>query len=209
ADLADRAGVDLVAARLAAPVRPVGLLVNNAGFATNTTFVDDNLADQERALDVMVRAVMVLSYAAATAMRARGRGAICNVGSVAGLMATSTYSAHKAWVQTFTEALATELEGTGVTVTCLRPGLTRTEFHDRTDIDVHAYPDIAWLDPGSVVACALSDVRRGAVLSTPSVRYQTAAGILQVLPRTAVRGITRLRDAIINPADEHDDEAAS
>lgn len=202
ADLADRADVDRVAARLSADENPVGLLVNNAGFSPGESFVDADLAEQERALDVMVRAVMVLSHAAAAAMRSRGRGAICNVGSVAGLMTTSTYSAHKAWVQTFTEALATELTGTGVTATCLRPGLTRTEFHDRAGIDVHAFPEVAWLDAESVVARALADVRRGAVLSTPSLRYQTAASILQLLPRTAVRAMNRARAAVLHPADE-------
>ncbi|MCL2467125.1 MAG: SDR family oxidoreductase [Micrococcales bacterium] len=207
ADLSDRGDVDRVAARLAAAERPVGLLINNAGYAPALPFVDDDLASQEQALDVMVRVVMVLSHAAATAMRARGRGAILNVGSVAGLMATSAYSAHKAWVQTFTEALAVELDGTGVTATCLRPGLTRTEFHDRAGVDVHAYPEIAWLDTESVVACALSDVRRGTVLSTPSLRYQTAATALKLLPRAAVRSLTHLRDAIVNPPDEHPDES--
>ncbi len=202
ADLADRGDLDRVAARLAADEDPVGLLVNNAGFSPGEAFVDADLAGQERALDVMVRAVMVLSHAAAAAMRSRGRGAILNVGSVAGLMATSTYSAHKAWVQVFTEALATELCETGVTATCLRPGLTRTEFHDRAGMDVLAYPDAAWLDAESVVAAALADVRRGAVLSTPSLRYQTAASVLRLLPRSAVRAMNRARAAILDPADE-------
>ncbi|MCL2089907.1 MAG: SDR family NAD(P)-dependent oxidoreductase [Micrococcales bacterium] len=205
ADLADRADVDRVAARLATDEDPVGLLVNNAGFSTGETFVDADLAEQERGLDVMVRTVMVLSHAAARAMRSRGRGAILNVGSVAGLMATSTYSAHKAWVQTFTEALATELAGTGVTATCLRPGLTRTEFHDRAGMDIHAFPDLAWLDAESVVASALADVRRGAVLSTPSLRYQTAAEVLRLLPRAAVRAMTQARAAVLDPADERAD----
>ncbi|MCL2455558.1 MAG: SDR family NAD(P)-dependent oxidoreductase [Micrococcales bacterium] len=204
ADLADRADLDRVAARLAATERPVGLLVNNAGFGPAEPFVDDDVAAQERALDVMVRAVMVLSHSAATAMRSRGRGAILNVGSVAGLMAASTYSAHKAWVQVFTEVLATELAGTGVTATCLRPGLTRTEFHDRAGMDVHAYPQAAWLSSEEVVSRALADVRRGAVLSTPSLRYQTAAGALQVAPRALVRAMNGARRAILDPADEHD-----
>ena len=204
ADLADRAAVDRVAARLASDEHPVGLLVNNAGFAPGEPFVDDDLAGQERALDVMVRAVMVLSHAAAAAMRPRGRGAILNVGSVAGLMTSSIYCAHKAWVQTFTEVLATELAGTGVTATCLRPGLTRTEFHGRAGMDVHAYPEVAWLDAESVVSAALADVRRGAVLSTPSLRYQTAASLLRLLPRAAVRTMTRARTAVLDPADERE-----
>jgi len=204
ADLADRTGLDQVAARLTATQHPVGLLVNNAGFGSGEPFVDDDLATQERALDVMVRAVMVLSHAAARSMRSRGRGAILNVGSVAGLMTTSTYSAHKAWVQVFTEGLAVELTGTGVTATCLRPGLTRTEFHDRAGMDVHALPQMVWLTAEDVVSRALADVRRGAVLSTPSLRYQTAVGALRLAPRTLVRAMTRTRRAVLDPADERE-----
>lgn len=202
ADLAERAGLDEVSARLSAEERPVGLLVNNAGFAPGEPFVDDDLADQERALDVMVRAVLVLSHAAARAMTERGRGAILNVGSVAGLMASGTYSAHKAWVQVFTESLAAELAGTGVTATVLRPGLTHTEFHQRAGMDVHAYPDLAWLNAEDVVSRALADVRRGAVISTPSLRYQLAAGALRLTPRSAVRALTKARSAVLDPADE-------
>jgi len=202
ADLADRSQVDLVAARLADDTRPVGLLVNNAGFGLGEPFVGGDLATQERALDVMVRAVMVLSHAAADAMTARGRGAILNVGSIAALMATSTYSAHKAWVRTFTEGLAVELAGTGVTATVLCPGLTHTEFHERSGQDVHAYPGVAWLDAEDVVARALADVRRGAVISTPSLRYRLASGALRLAPRSTVRALSGLREAIVAPPDE-------
>jgi hypothetical protein len=203
ADLADRADLDRVVARLVAEERPVGLLVNNAGFAPAEPFLDDDIAEQERALDVMVRAVLVLSQAAARAMSERGRGAILNVGSVAGLMASGTYSAHKAWVQVFTEGLAAELAGSGVTATVLRPGLTHTEFHERAGMDVHAYPEVAWLNAEDVVSHALADVRRGVVISTPSLRYQLAAGALRLSPRAAVRALTKARSAVLDPADEH------
>ena len=62
-----------------------------------------------------------------------------------------------------------------MTATALCPGFVRTEFHERGDIDVSAYPDIAFLNPESVVSAALSDVRRGVVISTPSARYRTVA----------------------------------
>ena len=56
-----------------------------------------------------------------------------------------------------------------------------------------ALPDIAWLDADAVVAIALADVRRGAVLSTPSLRYQAAAGVARVLPRFAIRALGNYR----------------
>jgi short-subunit dehydrogenase len=132
---------------------------------------------------------MVLSQAAAQQMIERGRGAILNVSSVAALTASGTYSAHKAWVRSFTEGLAVELNGTGVTATALCPGFVHTEFHERAGIDYSGFPEIAWLNADQVVATALQDVRRGAVISTPSLRYQLASGLLRTLPRAAVRAL--------------------
>ena len=109
--------------------RPVDLLVNNAGFGLRRAFLDNDLATEEAGLDVMVRAVMLTCHAAGRAMRERGEGAIVNVSSVASFIANGTYSAEKAFVTVFSEALASELAGTGVTVTALCPGFTRTEFH--------------------------------------------------------------------------------
>lgn len=189
ADLTDHAGVARVADRLRADERPVGLLVNNAGLGLNQPFVTGDVAAEERALELMVRTVMVLSHAAAGAMTQRGRGAILNVGSVAALTATGTYAAHKAWVRVFTEALARELKGTGVTATVVSPGFTHTEFHERGRIDTAHYPAAAWLDAEDVVAAALADVRRGVVLSTPSLRYKALSALLRVAPRSAVRAL--------------------
>lgn len=189
ADLSVRSEVERVAERLRSKERPVGLLVNNAGYAVQSRFLKSNIADQEESLAVMVNTVLVLSHAAANQMIARGRGAILNVSSVAALTASGTYSAHKAWVRTFTEGLAVELKGTGVTATALCPGFVHTEFHERAGIDYTGFPEGAWLNADQVVTTALADVRRGAVISTPSLRYQVASGLLRTLPRSAVRAL--------------------
>jgi short-subunit dehydrogenase len=206
ADLSVRADVDRVAARLRQTERPVGLLVNNAGHGVGR-FVGGDLAAHETALDVMVRTVMVLTHAATEQMVARGRGAILNVSSVAALTASGAYSAHKAWVRTFTEALAVELKGTGVTATALCPGLVHTEFHDRAGLDYTAFPEVAWLNAEQVVAAALADVRRGAVISTPSLRYALAAEVARLLPRAAVRAVSaegRLRSVAVDASERAD-----
>jgi uncharacterized protein len=198
ADLSDRAGVEKVAERLRDTERPVGLLVNNAGYGLSQRFVGGDLAVHEQAFDVMVRAVMVLTHAAVGQMVERGRGAVLNVSSVAALTTMGAYAAHKAWVRTFTEALAVELRGTGVTATALCPGLVHTEFHERAGLSRDGFPEVAWLDAESVVAAALADVRRGAVISTPSLRYSLVSGVARVLPRAAVRALSgdrRLRAA--------------
>ena len=173
------------------PHAPIGLLINNAGFSSGQTLLDGNLDDELDQLDVMVRAVLVLSRAAAKQMVKRGRGAICNVGSIAALTAGGTYAAAKSWVRTFTEALSVELAGTGVTATVVAPGLTRTEFHDRAELDMSAMPEFAWLEPSQVVDEALADVRRGTVHSIPSKRYKVAAAGLRMAPRSAVRAMGR------------------
>lgn len=192
ADLSDRDDVARVAARIDADDAPVGLLVNNAGFGLGKRFRESELEEQDRALEVMVRAVMALSHAAARAMVRRGRGAILNVSSMAALFAYGSYSAHKAWVETFTEALANDLTGTGVTATCVRPGLVRTEFQQRAGMELRA-PDWAWLEPEAVVSTALAAVRRGQVIVTPSARYIAALSAVKLLPRSLVRRTSRAR----------------
>jgi short-subunit dehydrogenase len=191
ADLANPADLERVAERVRADGtdrrRPVGLLVNNAGFGIHQPFVGGDLDRELAAVDVMVKAVLVLSHAAVEQMTARGRGAILNVASIAALTTGGTYSAAKAWVRTFTEGLAAELAGTGVTATALCPGLTHTEFHQRAGMDTGEFPQVAWLHADRVVRVALADVRRGAVISTPSLRYRMVAGALRVMPRGWVR----------------------
>ncbi|MEE6281851.1 SDR family NAD(P)-dependent oxidoreductase [Georgenia sp. MJ170] len=190
ADLSVPDDVARIADRLTDPRRPVGLLVNNAGFGLGQRFVGGELATEEDALAVMVRAVMVLSHAATGAMVARGRGAVLNVSSVAALTTMGSYAAHKAWVRVFTEGLATELRGTGVTATALCPGLVRTEFHARARMRSEVWPDWVWLDAGGVAAAALRAVRRGDVLCTPSLRYAAGAALLRLAPRSMVRVMT-------------------
>ncbi len=209
ADLGDRAQLDPLVERLQHPIRPVGLLVNNAGFAVAQPFVGGDLAREENALDVMVRAVMVLSHAAAGAMVSRGRGAILNVASTAALIASGTYSAHKAWVRTFTEGLSVELKGTSVTATALCPGFVHTEFHQRGGVDTSMWPGVTFLNPEDVVAEALAAVRRGAVISTPSLRYKVVAGTARVAPRWAIRAFGRYRREVEAAHDEHSSGRAS
>ncbi len=192
ADLSTPEGTATVAMRLGNPDHPVDLLVNNAGLGLKKGFLETTVEEEVAALDVMVRAVLVLSHAAAQAMAARGHGAILNVSSVAGWLANGSYAAHKAWVTAFTEGLVSQLKGSGVTATAVLPGLTHTEFHERAQVDAYNdLPEIVWLEPEHVVAAALAAVRRKQVLVTPSVRYGTAMGIVRVLPRAWVRSLAR------------------
>lgn len=189
ADLAEREDLERVAQRLRDPERPVGLLVNNAGFGLGQSFVGGDLAREERALDVMVRAVLVLSHAAAEGMVERGRGAILNVSSMTARTAMGTYAAHKAWVLSFTEGLAGDLAGTGVTATALCPGLVHTGFHSAAGVDEGSWKGPVWLDAERVAEAGLAAVRRGQVICTPSLRYQGASAVLRAAPRWLVRRV--------------------
>lgn len=187
ADLVDRAALETVAERVRSTTAPIGILVNNAGLGLKTSFTDNDLETEENAFDLMCRAVLVLSHAAATTMKTRGEGQIINVSSVAGFLAAGSYSAAKAFVTVFTEGLSTELRGTGVTATALCPGFTHTEFHERGQMDVSYLPELAWLDAPDVVAAGIADSRAGKAVSVPSLKYKVAAGLLQVAPRFLLR----------------------
>ncbi|MDO4606648.1 MAG: SDR family NAD(P)-dependent oxidoreductase [Bowdeniella nasicola] len=188
ADLATAAGRAVVAERITHPTAaPVGLVVNNAGFGLGQRFVDGDLQRERDAIAVMITAVMELSHAAASAMIPRGRGAILNVSSMVADTAMGTYAAAKAWVKTFTEALAGELAGTGVSATAVSPGLVRTEFHAAAQMDDTAWPAIGWLTAEQVVTAALAAVRRGQIHVVPSLRYRALQSVLQHSPRPLVR----------------------
>jgi short-subunit dehydrogenase len=191
ADLGDRDDVLRVAARLQSTEQPIDLLVSNAGFGVRARLVTEDIATHEHAIDVMVRAVLILGAAAGGAMKARGRGTIINVASTAGFVTMGGYSAIKAWVVTYTEGLANELRGSGVQVTALCPGWVRTEFHERADIRTSKIPDQLWLDADRVVADCLADVARHQVVSIPSKRYKALILAARLAPRSAVRAASR------------------
>lgn len=187
ADLTDQGDLDRVAARLGDPQRPIDLLVNNAGLGQKRSFLNNSLENELAAFDLMCRAVLVLSHAAGRAMRERHRGAIINVSSMASFLATGSYSAEKSFVTVFTESLASELHGSGVTATAVCPGFTHTEFHARARQDLSSLPDFAWLDADQVARVALDDAAAGKVISVPGAAYKAARVALRFAPRTLLR----------------------
>ena len=192
ADLSTDSGCERVAARLdvggpadreKTDLAPVDLLVNNAGFGLGSDFLDNSLDNETNGLNVMVRAVMTLAHHAGISMRSRGRGAILNVGSVASRTGAGTYSAHKAWVVAFTEGLAAELKGSGITATVVCPGPVDTPFFERAGIDMRATPSWLMASPEQVVTEALDAVRAGRVQVTPTIPYKVAMGAMKLAPR--------------------------
>jgi hypothetical protein len=194
ADLTTDDGCAAVAERLAKG--DFDLLVNNAGIGTYRSFGKAELADEERQLDLNVRAVLRLTHAAVRAMRERGSGRVLNVSSVAGFVPRGgnvTYSASKAWVTMFSEALAVQLDGTGVSVTAVCPGFTRTEFHERAQADMSHVPERMWLAASDVVREALADTFADKPLSIPTRRYKALVGVARTVPRPVLRFVMTKR----------------
>ncbi|MFC7307456.1 SDR family NAD(P)-dependent oxidoreductase [Streptomyces monticola] len=190
ADLATEDGIEAVAKRLDDRRDPVDLLINNAGFGNKGHFLEVPMADELTMLKVHCEAVLRLTSAAVEGMRDRGRGGVVNVASVAAFVPRGTYGASKAWVVQFTQGVAKDLAGSGVRLMALCPGFVRTEFHERAGMGTDNIPKWMWLDADKLVAGALSDLARGKSLSIPDPRYKAMMGVVKVVPRGLLGGIT-------------------
>lgn len=182
ADLADRTELAAVEARLAQRDRPVGLLVNNAGFGLKKPFLANDLEDEQRMLDVLVTAVLRLSHVAMRGMVERGEGGVINVSSVAGYLPRGTYSAAKAYVTQLSRWADATFRDQGVRTMALLPGFTRTEFHERMDVSRDSAPSWLWLDADRLVRDALHDFDSGKAVSVPDVRYKAITAVAQYVP---------------------------
>ena len=136
ADLGTEAGVDQLLA--AVGERDIDLLLANAGIGLRDAFLDQDWAEARRVIDVNVVGTLALLHKAGRRMRARGAGRILITGSIAGYMPGSfhaVYNASKAFLDNFAYALGNELKESGVTVTCLMPGITDTAFFERAGLE--------------------------------------------------------------------------
>lgn len=184
ADLSTRSGIAEV--RTVIETSRIDLLINNAGYGLRQSLLESEIEELEGQDRVLTGAVRELSLAAVRQMRARGRGGLINVSSMAALTTMGQYAASKMSTLVFTEALAGELRGTSVTVTAVLPGFIRTRFHERLGVE-RPGPDRIWLTAQHVVAASLRDARRGAVVSIPGLGYGLAAQISRFIPRSLVR----------------------
>jgi short-subunit dehydrogenase len=192
ADLTTDEGLQAAVNALTDTTRPVDLLVNNAGSSLAAWFGTTDIGDEDRQLDLMVRAPMHLMDAAIKAMAGRGRGEIVNVASVAAFTPRGTYSAHKAWLVNLSRWANFQYADTGVTVMALCPGFVRTEFHQRMGVDPNeSVPRWMWLKADKVVTAALADLDRRKAVSVPSVRYKVLSTIAQYAPKPLVARMAR------------------
>src|SRR3954468_21041261 len=135
ADLATLEGVDKLYA--AAQGRPVDALLANAGHGLGRAFLDQNFDDVRHVIDTNITGTIYLAQLVGQQMRTRGQGRILFTGSIAGFMPgtyQAVYNGTKAFIDSFSFALRAELKDSGVTVTCLMPGATDTDFFARADM---------------------------------------------------------------------------
>ncbi|MCX4745367.1 SDR family oxidoreductase [Kitasatospora sp. NBC_01287] len=190
ADLATEAGIGAVEERLRQAERPVGILVNNAGFGNKGAYLDVPLEQELDMVKVHIEAVLRLTGAAVPGMRERGFGGVVNVASVGAFVPRGTYGASKAWMVSFTLGVARDLTGSGVRLLALCPGFTRTEFHQRAEMGTGNIPRWAWLSADRVVDEALRDLARGRSLSVPSKRYKMVVALARLLPAGGLGGFS-------------------
>jgi hypothetical protein len=195
-------GVECVVADLTAPAELRGveerlraapgfdLLVNDAGVGSAGLFAESDVEREEEQVRLNVLALMRLTHAALAAMRPRGRGAVINVSSLAAMGPypfMATYAATKAFVNSFTEALAEELRGSGVRVQALCPGFIRTRFQQRAGVDPSLVPGFAWMMPEAVVEASLAALARGDVVCVPGAGYKALSLASGAVPRGVFR----------------------
>jgi len=154
------------------------LLVNNAGFGGYMPFVELDPDKATELINLKVLAVTRLTRAALPGMIARGHGSIINVSSrlaFSGSLGSSqlpkraTYAGANAFINTFTQLLQSELEGTGVRVQVLCPGVVQTEFHETAGIDRNRYPAAIVMKPDDVVQASLAGLKLGEVICVPAL----------------------------------------
>ena len=182
-DLGARGGVESLVGALDG--RVIDVLVNNAGFGTYGRLEEVDPERDHDLIAVNVDALVRLTHAVLPAMLARGRGRILNVASTIAFQPApyqATYGASKAFVLSFSQALWAETRGTGVTVTALAPGPTRTGFVDALDADVSQtiYGRLAAPEP--VVAAGLRALDRGRPVVVPGLRNRLMATASRLSP---------------------------
>jgi short-subunit dehydrogenase len=193
ADLETGAGVDRVAERLRDPARPIEVLVNNAGFGTFGSFHELAVDQEEAMIALNLVALVKLSHAALGPMVERGRGGIINMSSVGAYQPTpyyASYSATKAFVSSFTNAIREELKGTGVKAMVVAPGFTRTDFHTRAEVDANEnLPGFLWQSADEVAEAAMKAYERGRAVCVPGGMNKMAAAFSSTMPAAVSRKV--------------------
>ncbi|MDX1568978.1 MAG: SDR family oxidoreductase [Xanthomonadales bacterium] len=199
ADLADPASSEAIVAALEARGKAIDVLVNNAGYGVPGKYLRQPWTVHQDFLQVMVTTVAELTHRLLGPMVERGHGRIVNIASVAGHLPGSPghtlYNASKSWMIRFTESLAFELQGTGVTATAVCPGFTYSEFHDVTGTRHLAdrLPKYMWMDADTVARQAYQAAELGEIVYVNGRWNRFLVWFERHLPRRVSYALVRRR----------------
>jgi uncharacterized protein len=193
-DLSERGGADLVVDQTTKSGMSIDALVNNAGFGQYGMFALSDPREMTQQIQLNITSLTQLTRSYLPGMMERSYGRILNVASTAAyqpgpLMAV--YYATKAYVLNFSEAIANELQGSGVTVTCLCPGPTTTEFHKRADMEDSRLLRFGRMDAASVAEIGYRGMNAGRRVVIAGLQNRLMAQAVRVAPRKLVTSIVR------------------
>lgn len=173
----------------------IDILVNNAGFGVYGLFVQTDAAQESALLNVNIVALTELTKYLLPGMLACGQGKILNVASTAAFVpgpGMAVYYASKAYVLSFSEALANELEGTGVTVTVLCPGPTGTEFQKRAGMSENRlFTAVKPMTAARAARKGYLAMQRGQIVAIPGLINKALAGAVRIVPRELLPAMVR------------------
>jgi short-subunit dehydrogenase len=191
-DLATTEGVNLLVGVVGN--RKVDALMANAGHGLGGAFLDQDFGAMLHVINTNVTGTVHLIHQIGQAMRANGRGQILITGSIAGFQPGSfhaIYNASKAFIDSFSLAVRNELKGTGVTVTCLMPGPTDTEFFERADLLDSHMKDIHKADPAKVARIGFDAMLKGEADVVAGLSNKMQVVMSKVMPAQAVAQMHR------------------
>ncbi|HEY7638750.1 MAG TPA: SDR family NAD(P)-dependent oxidoreductase [Steroidobacteraceae bacterium] len=187
-DLATVEGVDQVVRSVGD--RPVAALLANAGHGLGRAFLDQEFADIEHVIDTNITGTIYLAHQIGKRMRGADAGRILFTGSIAGYMPGSfqaVYNASKAFVDSFALALRNELQDTGVTVTCLMPGVTDTEFFERADLmDTKVGTQEDKMHPAEVARIGFDAMMKGEADVVAGLKNKLQVAMAGITPKEAL-----------------------
>lgn len=183
-ELASREGVDELLAAVAG--RPVDALLANAGHGLGHAFLEQDFKDVQHVIDTNITGTLYLVQKVAQEMAARGQGRILITGSIAGFQPgafQAVYNGTKAFIDSFSAALRNEIKDSGVTVTCLMPGATDTEFFARADmLDTQVGADTHKADPADVARIGFRAMMDGEADVVAGVKNKLRVAMAKLLP---------------------------
>jgi len=172
----------------------IGALINNAGYGYLGAFQEADLKTQLGMVQVNIHALTHLTRLFLPAMIARGQGQILNIASMASFQPgpfMAVYYATKAYVLSFSEALAEELRGTGVTITALCPGVTATGFQERAQMADSRLIRLGMQDARFVAEVGYRAMVTGKAVAIPGLANRALALLVRLSPRSAIRRVVR------------------